>query len=418
MRVFASTLAAGILAAGMASVAHAETALDVYYAWPEMEVIHTPIADAFMAANPDVKITYRAAAPDYSEAAQTLIRQSMGGQLPDIHYVGFNMLKPLVSRGLIQPIDDLVVADDLTAKGYSEQVLALAKIDGKQYGLPFAMSTPVVYLNADLVTQAGGNPDQIPTDWDGFVALAGKIAALGDGTAGMYYELGSDDWTTQNLVRNFGGQMMNDAETAIAFDGEAGQKAVALFKRFHSEGGQPAIDQRSARQMFTAGKLGFYFASAGGVRGFEKQIGDRFPLRTALQPLGSANATMPTGGMVAVILTDDPAKRAAAWRFVKFATGPEGQTIVVPNTGYMPTNTIALGKDYLGGFYEKHPNWYTSVLQTPRARPWFAWPGDNGVQIAQIIHDEMTAIANGSTAPDAALADMTTQVKPLLPATN
>ncbi|SHE79658.1 multiple sugar transport system substrate-binding protein [Kaistia soli DSM 19436] len=418
MRVFASTLAAGLMAAGMASAAHADTVLDVYYAWPEMEVIHTPIAAAFMAANPDVKISYRAAAPDYSEAAQTLIRQSMGGQLPDIHYVGFNMLKPLVTRGLIKPIDDLVADDDLTAKGYSEQVLSLAKIDGKQYGLPFAMSTPVVYLNADLVAKASGNPDKIPTDWDGFVALAGKIAALGDGTAGMYYELGSDDWTTQNLVRNFGGQMMNDDETAITFDGEAGQKAVALFKRFHTEGGQPAIDQRSARQMFTAGKLGFYFASAGGVRGFEKQIGDRFHLRTALQPLGSANATMPTGGMVAVILTDDPAKRAAAWRFVKFATGPEGQTIVVPNTGYMPTNTIALSKDYLSAFYEQHPNWYTSVLQTPRARPWFAWPGENGVQIAQIIHDEMTGIANGSTAPDAALADMTSEVKALLPATN
>ncbi|MGV6871984.1 ABC transporter substrate-binding protein [Pseudochelatococcus sp. B33] len=419
MKIIPTILAAGLVASGIAvPAANAQTRLDVFYAWPDHEVFHKPIAERFTAARPDVTITFRAAAPSYDEAIQTLIRQSMAGQLPDVHYVGFNVLRPLVGRGLIKPIDDLVAADDLTAKGYTHQVLSLARVDGKQYGLPFAMSTPVVYYNADLVERAGGDPEQIPSDWDGFVALAGKIGELGGGVSGMYYELGSDDWTTQNLVRNFGGQMMNEAEGDIAFDGPAGQSAVKLFKRFHTEGAQPPIDQRAARQLFTSGKLGFYFASAGGVRGFEREIGDRFRLRTAPQPLGAENATMPTGGMVAVILTDDPAKRAAAWDFVKFATGPEGQSIVVPNTGYMPTNTLALDKDHLAGFYEQHPNWYTSVLQTPRARPWFSWPGENGVEIGQVIRDEMTAIALGAKEPEAALADMASQVRSLLPRTN
>ena len=419
MKPFALILAAGIVAAGMAApAAHAETTLDVLYAWPEHEVLHKSVAEPFMAAHPDTKINLLAAAPSYDEAVQMLIRQSMADQLPDVSFVGFNVLRPLVARGLVQPIDDLVAADKLTEKGYTDQVLSLAKTDGKLYGLPFAMSTPVVYYNADLVKKAGGDPDKIPSDWDSFVALAGKIGALGDGTSGMYYEVGYDDWTTQNLVRNFGGQMMNDDETDIALDGPAGQAAVKLFKRFHTEGAQPAIDNRAARQLFYAGKLGFYFASTGGVSGFENEVGDRFTMRTAQQPLGAENATMPTGGMVAVILTNDPAKRAAAWDYIKFATGPAGQSIVVPNTGYMPTNTLALDKDHLAGFYEKHPNWYTSVLQTPRARPWFAWPGDNGVEIARVIQDEMTAIALGSKEPEAALSDMASQVRALLPKTN
>ncbi|MHC2303339.1 ABC transporter substrate-binding protein [Rhizobium mongolense] len=418
MKTLAMILAAGITAALAAMPAQAETKLDVYYAWPEHEVIHKPIADRFMAEHPDIKINFRAAAPSYDEAVQTLIRQSMAGELPDVHYVGFNVLRPLVARGLVKPIDDLVAADHLTDKGYTDQVLSLATIDGHLYGLPFAMSTPVVYYNADLVKKAGGDPDKIPADWDSFVALAGKIGALGDGTSGMYYQLGSDDWATQNLVRNFGGQMMNEKESDVAFDGPAGQAAVKLFKRFHTDGAQPPIDSRAARQLFTSGKLGFFFASAGSVSGFEGEIGDRFKLRTAKQPLGSENATMPTGGMVAVILSDDEAKRAAAWDYVKFATSPEGQSIVVPNTGYMPTNTLALDKDHLGGFYEKHPNWYTSVLQTPRARPWYSWPGDNGVQIGQVLRDEMTAIAFGSKEPEAALADMASQARALLPKTN
>lgn len=418
MKTIATILAAGITAALAAFPAKAETKLDVYYAWAEHEVIHKPIADRFMAEHPDVKISFRAAAPSYDEAVQTLIRQSMAGELPDVHYVGFNVLRPLVTRGLVKPIDDLVAADHLSDKGYTDQILSLAKIDGHVYGLPFAMSTPVVYFNADLVKKAGGDPAKIPTDWNDFIALAAKIGALGDGTSGMYYQLGSDDWTTQNLVRNFGGQMMDDRESDIAFDGPAGQAAVKLFKRFHTDGAQPAIDSNAARQLFTSGKLGFFFASAGSVSGFEKEIGDRFALKTAQQPLGADNATMPTGGMVAVILTDDKAKRAAAWDYLKFATGPEGQSMVVPNTGYMPTNTLALDKDHLAGFYDTHPNWYTSVLQTPRARPWFSWPGDNGVEIGQVLRDGMTAIALGSKEPEAALADMATEVRALLPKTN
>ncbi|CDM60104.1 MULTISPECIES: ABC transporter substrate-binding protein [Rhizobium] len=418
MRTLATILAASITAALAAMPAQAETKLDVFYAWPEHEVIHKPIADRFMADHPDVKISFRAAAPSYDEAVQSLIRQSMAGELPDVHYVGFNVLRPLVTRGLVKPIDDLVSADHLANKGYTDQVLSLAKIDGHVYGLPFAMSTPVVYLNADLVKKAGGDPAKIPTDWEGFIALAAKIGALGDSTSGMYYQLGSDDWSTQNLVRNFGGQMMDDKESDIAFAGPAGQAAVKLFKRFHTDGAQPAIDSNAARQLFTSGKLGFFFASAGSVSGFEKEIGDRFALKTAQQPLGADNATMPTGGMVAVILTDDKAKRTAAWDYLKFATGPEGQTLVVPNTGYMPTNTLALDEDHLGAFYEKHPNWYTSVLQTPRARPWFSWPGDNGVEIGQVLRDEMTAIALGSKEPDEALADMAIEVRALLPKIN
>ncbi|SCX21374.1 sn-glycerol-3-phosphate-binding periplasmic protein UgpB precursor [Agrobacterium sp. DSM 25558] len=418
MKTIATILAAGITAALAAFPAKAETKLDVYYAWAEHEVIHKPIADRFMAEHPDVKISFRAAAPSYDDAVQTLIRQSMAGELPDVHYVGFNVLRPLVTRGLVKPIDDFVAADHLSDKGYTDQILSLAKIDGHVYGLPFAMSTPVVYFNADLVKKAGGDPAKIPTDWNDFIALTAKIGALGDGTSGMYYQLGSDDWTTQNLVRNFGGQMMDDKETDIAFDGPAGQAAVKLFKRFHTDGAQPAIDSNAARQLFTSGKLGFFFASAGSVSGLEKEIGDRFALKTAQQPLGADNATMPTGGMVAVILTDDKAKRAAAWDYLKFATGPEGQSMVVPNTGYMPTNTLALDKDHLGSFYDKHPNWYTSVLQTPRARPWFSWPGDNGVEIGQVLRDGMTAIALGSKEPEAALADMATEVRALLPKTN
>lgn len=411
-------LATLVLATGLALPAAAETGIEAYYAWPGHKAFHERIAEAFTEAEPGITVTYRAPAPSYDEAVQTLIRQSMAGDLPDLHYVGYHLLPQLVDRGIVTPLDDLVAKEDMAALGYTDQVLALGQVGGRQYGIPFTMSTPVVFYNADLVADAGGDPDVIPRDWDAFIDLAGRIDALGDDVHGMYYELGVDDWTTQSLVRSFGGRLMNEGATGIAFDGPEGTEAVRHFKRFHTEGGQPAIDQRAARQLFTAGKLGFYFASTAGVRRFETESGDRFTVRTAELPLGVPDATMPTGGMAAVILTEDPEKRDAAWRFVKFGTGPVGQTIVVHNTGYMPTNQRALEAQHLGSFYEENPNWYTSVRQTPRARPWFPWPGGNGVEIGRVIRDEMTAIANGAKEPEVALADMAERVSALLPHTN
>src|SRR3546814_10836424 len=141
------------------------------------------------------------------------------------------------------------------------------------------MSTPVVFYNADLVEQAGADPDAFPNDWDVLIGLAGAIDALGQGVDGMYYELGVDDWTTQGLILNFGGAMMTADATDIAFDGPAGQAAVELLRRFHDEGGQPAIGEEAARQQFVAGKLGMMIASNSGVRGLAADIGDRFTLR-------------------------------------------------------------------------------------------------------------------------------------------
>lgn len=41
-----------------------------------------------------------------------------------------------------------------------------------------------------------------------------------------------------------------------------------------------------------------------------------------------------------MIFTKDKAKQEAAWKFIKFACGPEGGTMMVRATGYMPASTI------------------------------------------------------------------------------
>ncbi len=409
------TLLTGLAAAAMltgAMPALAETDLVVYHAWPHHAVWQEEIAKGFMADHPDVKITFQAPSADYAEGLLSVIRQDMSGTPPDVFMVGSHLLGSMVARGMLEPLDDVMAGHDMAALGYTPQVLAFTQVDGTQYGLPWTSSTPVMFYNADLVTRAGGDPAQMPTTWDDTIALAKKIDALGPDIMGMYYTTGDDDWMTQNLLAT-AGLMPITKDGTIAFDTDEGRKAIETFARFHDEGGQTAISNNDARQQMYAGKLGLYFNSTAAVRSFEKEIGDKFAWGTAQMPMLVPDGGVAAGGMAAVILTKDPAKRKVAFEYLLYGTGPKAQALVVENTGYMPVNTGA--KAELADFYAQHPQFETSAGQTDRAYPWFGWPGQNGPRISQIVLDDMSAVANKQMTADEAAAKMTEEIKAQMP---
>ena len=394
------------------AAATAQTELSVFHAFASHSPWQEEIAARFTAAHPDVTLTFQVPAETYDEALVSVIRQSLAGEMPDIYLVGAHLLPSLVARGLVQPIDDLLAGVDPVSEGYAPETLAMATVDGTLYGLPWTSSTPVMFYNADLVEQAGGDPAKLPRDWDGAIALAAKIDALGPDVMGMYYELGTDDWMTQNLLKSVGVSMMAEGGTDLGFTTQAGVDAIDLFRRFHAEGGQEPIDQPSARQQMYAGKMGLYFVSTAAVRSFEREIGDRFAWGTAPLPAVDGAGAV-SGGMVAVILATDPAKRRAAFDFVRFGTSPEMQAYIVENTGYMPVNLDAV--PLLADFYAEKPAWETSISQIAASTPWFAWPGKDGVQISQLVVDAMTALANGQADAQATVDRMAAEIVPLLP---
>lgn len=386
--------------------------LTVYHAWPNHAAWQTMIADRFTAERPDVTISFQAPATDYDEGLISVIRQSLAGNAPDVFMVGSHLIRELVSRELVEPIDDLVAGRDMAALGYTPEVLAFTQVDGVQYGLPWTSSTPVMFYNADLVRQAGGDPAAMPKTWEETIALAGRIQALGDGVMGMYYTPGDDDWMTQNLLANAGLSPLA-AEGTLAFETDGGRQALALFERFHKEGGQTAISDTDARQQMFAGKLGLYFNSTAAVRSFEREIADRFDWGTAVMPTLVEGGGVAAGGMAAVVLAKDPEKRKAAFDYVLYGTSAASQAYIVENTGYMPVNSgsVALLRD----FYAAHPAFETSVKQLDRAYPWFGWPGRNGARISQIVLDTMSAIANGQVGGAEAAALAASEIRGQLP---
>lgn len=386
-----------------------EVTLDVLYAFPSFAKFHEPIAQEFMKRHPDIKIAFRAPAPSYDDGHQTMLRQAVTNQLPDVYYSGFHLLSELTrtlsKRHQIVDLGPLLAAEgkEFREKNYSNKIVDLGKIDGKLVGLPFNASSPIMYYNAELVKAAGGDPDRMPDNWDGIMALAAKIKAGGSDVAGLAYNVHDwpDVWLYHAMILQAGGTVVAGDKVPLGGP-DLGVKVLERFRRFVSEDGMPLIDWDQSRQQFIAGKIGIFFDTPARLRQVTDLIGTKFTLRTAVFPIDNkAKGGLPTGGNAAIITTSDAKKKKAAWEFLKFVTGPEAQKIVVESTGYLPTNLRATGPDFLGPFYDKNPNFRTVSLQMDRSVPWQGYPGGNSVKTWRAQREIITAVMRGELAPKA-----------------
>lgn len=419
MKHLKQALAAAAVSMAIAIPAHAETTLTVHYPMPGFfkDVMDT-ISKKFMEENPDIKIQFANPSATYEEGIQTIMRQAGTAEMPDVTFIGLNRLRMLNERDIPVDLGPLVAEEaDMAAQGFSQNILKLAQVKGKQVGLAFATSNPIMYYNADLVRAAGGNPDVPPTTWDEVIALGGKIKALGDGNEGIDFRWQGDDWMFSALLFGAGGTMLNEDETKVTFNSPEGQKAVDVLDRMVKEGGLPVLTKQAGEQAFVAGKIGFAFQTTGALRNTIKNVGTKFDLRTAHIPLiDPVNGKLPTGGNAVVILTKDADKQAAAWKFAKFAAGPYGASVVVPGTGYVPNNALAAASpDYLGTFYKENPLFRAGLEQMPLMKPWYAFPGSNGVKVTQTIVENLSRVVEQSATPQEALDDAAADVEDLLP---
>jgi multiple sugar transport system substrate-binding protein len=414
MKTPVKTLYAALAVVGLGmSPAWSETVLKVLHAWPSHnERIHVPVAEAFMAQNPDIKIEFLAPAANYEEGHIAVVRGALTAETPDIWYSGHNLTGDLIAtlapREQIVNLDPFIAAEgaDWLSANYDDNVLALGKVDGNQWGIPFNASTPIVYYNLDLVKQAGGDPDNLPTDWDGIVDLATRINALGDDMDGITINLIEGDWLWQAMLFSYGGTLMNTDRTEVTFGDAAGMQAVTLLRRLTDEAGMPLLNEEQGIQQFVAGQMGMFVGSTAEVRTLGDAVGGKFALRTGSFPMGDAEGRLPTGGNSAVMLTADPEKQKAAWEFIKFATGPEGQKLAVLGSGYMPTNKRTVEAEFLGSFYAENPDWTTSMKQWPVAKAWFGYPDAKSVDVWRAQHEVLYAIGRGDVTPEDGLAQL------------
>ena len=111
------TLLLGSLAAAAlpapAAIAQGITTLEVQFPFPggNNRDIHQGLADRFMQANPDIRITFRNPAQNYEDASQQILRATLVNRTPDLSFQGLNLLRVLVEKELARPLAAFIARD-------------------------------------------------------------------------------------------------------------------------------------------------------------------------------------------------------------------------------------------------------------------------------------------------------------------
>jgi len=411
-----------LLATPLALPALAQTSpveISFQYSIPELfRGLMEEMTAAFMRANPNVRVSIRAPEPDYEAILQRNLRDAVTRQLPDVAFHGLNRQRTLVEREIPVDLKPFMAADARIAEqGYSESLLSLGQVGAAQTGIGFALSTPILYYNVELLRRAGGNPESLPTTWEQVAALARAIHGTAENLNGMFFDWTiTGNWAWQALVFSHGGTMLSADERQVAMANEHGQRAMAALRLMVDEGRMPDLRSTAAISDFFAGRLGISMQSTAQLGRYNREIGGRFPLVCGRFPIPGPNARLPAGGNVAMMFTRDAAKQAAAWEFIKFATGPVGATMMVNATGYMPASTIpAQREEMLGRFYRENPNHMVTFRQQDVITGWYAFPGQNALRITDNINDHLQSVVAKRAEPAAALTRMAADVQALLP---
>ncbi|UCI31763.1 ABC transporter substrate-binding protein [Mesorhizobium sp. B4-1-4] len=417
MHTLKALLSASLLALVGAAATQAAENVTISLAHANHPEVYQAVANEFMKQNPDIQIKLQPAANDYDQLLQTLLRGNITHELPDVAFQSVNRIDVLTDNKMAQPIDKFLPGEaDLEGQGYSSSLVDTCRFNGLTYCLPFAISIPIIYYNPELVKQAGGDPEHFPTNWEGIIDLAKKIDALSDKTLGIYFSYynHSSNWTTTALITSLGGKLLSADGKSITFDSPAGMEMLQLMHRF-GEAGQLDISLDQARQAFAAGTLGILSTSSSHLAKLEQQAASQFKLETAPWPM-SENGRLPAGGNGIFMFTKDPVKQVAAWKFIKFATGPVGQTIMVKDTGYTPVNTIALNEpELLGDYYKQNPNQRTAASEVRFITRWDAFAGANGLKASNVFRDYVQSVVSLKRTPEEVMPKMVRDIAKLMP---
>ncbi len=342
---------------------------------------------------------------NYTGLLQNAQAAIAGGTPPDVVQIGYNFISYVDENVPYVPVEELAKQDEkdpsFLSDHYLDNILELGKSleGGHLAGLPYGLSNPIFYLNADLIAEAGWDPENPPKTWDEVVELS---AAVRDQTGqyGLYIQEPPDSWAQYALVRSNGGHFL----------GEENGKPVAtlnspeVIEVFEMMGEMVAnksalnITWEEGIQAFTNGKVAMMMTTIGRRASIEEQ--SKFDLRSAVIPtFGDKERMVPAGGNALFSFATEEQKQKAAWEFMKYLSSSEAMQIWVEGTGYLPpVNGLAEDPNSLGPFFESNPIMQTASSQMEYVVPWINFPGQNGLQAEQALLDARDRILNGEPA--------------------
>jgi len=378
-------------------------------------------ADKFNTANPDIHVT-PVFAGGYSDAL-TKIQTTLqgGGQPPEVAVLLSSDMQTLIDQDSIVPFDDYINAmpDGKSYLGdFYSAFMANSQESGQTWGIPFQRSTPVLYYNKDLFQAAGLDPANGPQTWDDLVSYGQKLTkkdASGNVTT-WGLEIPSDGfpyWLFQGFAIENGQNVVGDGPDKVIFNAPPVVDALQFFGDLSQKDGiepKGVIVWNTTPSDFEAGKVAMIIHTTGSLTGILAAA--KFNVGVSFLPKKQQYGAPTGGGNFYLFKKTDPAKRAAAWKFIQFMTSPEQAAQWSIDTGYIGVRKAAYDVPAMKAYVVKVPQALVARDQLQYAAKELT--AHDSSEIQKILGNAVQSVVTGKAQPKAALDSAQQQADQLL----
>ena len=327
----------------------------VYFtrATPDQLEVWRKATKEFMRLNPDVKVRFENL--PYAQYWDKLQTMNAAGVAPDIIFMESSRFAKFASSGALENLQSYIERDgDVDLADFYPAALDSYRWKGDIYGLPNDIAIGVVFWNKDLFDEAGvpyplalGPSGKPGWTWNDYLKSA-KMLTFDFDEDGRIDQYGTliGDW--RHFVWENGGEIVDNPAnpTSSTMDTPAVREALRWLVdlRFkHHVTPQPGeLADMGGYEMFMTGKVAMVFGGHWDVPTYSKIT--RFRWDVASLPKGKFRANNSYGSCLSI-----PSKsrhKEAAWRYIKFLTGVEGQKLMVSSDFSTPARKSIARSNY------------------------------------------------------------------------
>lgn len=346
-RMFSVSAIAGVMALSStlaAGVARADVEIEYWQYFFEARVTAMDtLIDNFEAANPG--ITVKTNQFPYADYRTKVAAAIPAGEGPDVVQLFYGWLNDYVDAELIQPLPTDAFPIEAIDEEFFPMVQAM-KRDGQYMALPTAVRSLALFYNQRLFDKAGiENP---PATLDELVEVAKKLTVR-DGagnltqvglTSGMTAQ--DHHWWREVLLRQFGGQPYSDDLKTVAYDSEAGRKALEWYVALDQEHGVTAstfMDEPQAA--FKAGRAGMHIDGSFRIGALNDTRGLKWGVAELPAGPDGTQSNYSSYWVNAVTSKATGEKLDAALKFMAYITSDEAMQIWLETVGELPAKPSA-----------------------------------------------------------------------------
>jgi multiple sugar transport system substrate-binding protein len=355
--------------------------------------IMTDLVKKFNAEHPDIEVQEQIL--DWGQYYNKLLTSLLAGEAPDVGIMHLAVLPDYASRGVLNPIGDLL------PKGFSDKflknILSQAMYDGKQFAIPIDTHPMVMYYNKKALREAGIPEDKfVPKTWDELLANAKILKEKGKW--GLTFEtgpmMGERFWIA--AYSQLGAKFLDEKTGKLVIDVDKAAKAYDLIAQFFKAGvSQVPINYNDCESLFQNAGTGYHFNGVWAMAVYPTTEGLDFGVTLIPAIPGSKPYTWGDSHSMVFPKGKDDAKFKAA---LTFGVWFSEHTMEWAKAGHLPVNgdvlkseaflSLPMRKDYIGVGE-------TAVL-APSVKGWS--------QIRQVMWDngEKTMLGQQTTAQAAA----------------